>query len=409
MVNAGDTGWILVSTALVMLMTPGVALFYGGMVRKKSVISTLMMSFAMLGVVGLLWVFYAYSLSFGPDVGGVIGSLKYAFLNAVGGEPSDTYATTVPHLAFMMFQGMFAIITVALITGAVVERIKFSALMIFAVAWLTLIYTPVAHWVWGSGGWLFKLGTLDFAGGIVVHINAGLSALALVLVLGARRGFKHEPMEPSSIPLVMLGAGLLWFGWFGFNARSALSSGSLAASALVATNSAGAAAATTWMLLAWNQRRPTLLGIATGAVAGLAAVTPGAGFIPPIYGVVIGIIAAVVCYYAMIAKMKMGVDDSLDVMAVHGVGGVLGVLAVGIFASTAVNAAGANGLLFGGGFELLGKQLVGIISVGAFAFGGTWIIAKVIDKTVGLRVKEMEEVVGLDLSQHGERAFGGIR
>ncbi len=409
MVNAGDTGWILVSTALVMLMTPGVALFYGGMVRKKSVISTLMMSFAMLGVVGLLWVFYAYSLSFGPDVGGVIGSLKYAFLNAVGGEPSDTYATTVPHLAFMMFQGMFAIITVALITGAVVERIKFSALMIFAVAWLTLIYTPVAHWVWGSGGWLFKLGTLDFAGGIVVHINAGLSALALVLVLGARRGFKHEPMEPSSIPLVMLGAGLLWFGWFGFNAGSALSSGSLAASALVATNSAGAAAATTWMLLAWNQRRPTLLGIATGAVAGLAAVTPGAGFIPPIYGVIIGIIAAVVCYYAMIAKMKMGVDDSLDVMAVHGVGGVLGVLAVGLFASTAVNAAGADGLLFGGGLELLGKQLVGIFAVGGFAFGGTWIIAKVIDKTVGLRVKEMEEVVGLDLSQHGERAFGGIR
>ncbi len=407
--DTGDTAWILVSTALVMLMTPGVALFYGGMVRKKSVISTLMMSFAMLGVVGLLWVFYAYSLSFGPDVGGIIGSLKYVFLNAVGGDPSDTYATTVPHLAFMMFQGMFAIITVALITGAVVERIKFSALMIFAVAWLTLIYAPVAHWVWGAGGWLFKLGTLDFAGGIVVHINAGLSALALVFVLGARRGFKHEPMEPSSIPLVMLGAGLLWFGWFGFNAGSALSSGSLAASALVATNSAGAAAATTWMLLAWNQRRPTLLGIATGAVAGLAAVTPGAGFIPPIYGVVIGIIAAVVCYYAMIAKMKMGVDDSLDVMAVHGVGGVLGVLAVGFFASTAVNAAGADGLLFGGGLELLGKQLVGIFAVGAFAFGGTWIIAKIIDKTVGLRVKEMEEVVGLDLSQHGERAFGGIR
>ena len=409
MVNAGDTGWILVSTALVMLMTPGVALFYGGMVRKKSVISTLMMSFAMLGVVGLLWVFFAYSLAFGPDIGGWIGNLSHVLLIGVGGEPSDVYATTVPHLAFMMFQGMFAIITVALITGAVVERIKFSALMIFAVAWLTLIYTPVAHWVWGSGGWLLEFGTLDFAGGIVVHINAGLSALALVFVLGARRGFKHEAMEPSSIPLVMLGAGLLWFGWFGFNAGSALSSGELAASALVATNSAGAAAATTWMLLAWNQRRPTLLGIATGAVAGLAAVTPGAGFIPPIYGVLIGVIAAVVCYYAMIAKMKMGIDDSLDVMAVHGVGGVLGVLAVGIFASSAVNAAGADGLLFGGGLTLLGKQLVGIFTVGGFAFGGTWIIAKVIDKTIGLRVKEMEEVVGLDLSQHGERAFGGIR
>ena len=392
-----------------MLMTPGVALFYGGMVRKKSVISTLMMSFAMLGVVGLLWVFFAYSLAFGPDIGGWIGNLSHVLLIGVGGEPSDVYATTVPHLAFMMFQGMFAIITVALITGAVVERIKFSALMIFAVAWLTLIYTPVAHWVWGSGGWLLEFGTLDFAGGIVVHINAGLSALALVFVLGARRGFKHEAMEPSSIPLVMLGAGLLWFGWFGFNAGSALSSGELAASALVATNSAGAAAATTWMLLAWNQRRPTLLGIATGAVAGLAAVTPGAGFIPPIYGVLIGVIAAVVCYYAMIAKMKMGIDDSLDVMAVHGVGGVLGVLAVGIFASSAVNAAGADGLLFGGGLTLLGKQLVGIFTVGGFAFGGTWIIAKVIDKTIGLRVKEMEEVVGLDLSQHGERAFGGIR
>ncbi len=409
MVNAGDTGWILVCTALVMLMTPGVALFYGGMVRKKSVISTLMMSFAMLGVVGLLWVFYGYSLSFGPDVGGIIGGLEHAFLNGVGAEPSDTYATTVPHLAFMMFQGMFAIITVALITGAVVERIKFSALMIFAVAWLTLIYTPVAHWVWSADGWLFKLGALDFAGGIVVHINAGLSALALVLVLGARRGFKQEPMEPSSIPLVMIGAALLWFGWFGFNAGSALGANGLASSALVATNSAGAAAATTWMLLAWNQRRPTLLGIATGAVAGLAAVTPGAGFIPPIYGAAIGIIAAVICYYAMIAKMKMGVDDSLDVMAVHGVGGILGVLAVGIFASAVVNSAGADGLLFGGGLTLLGKQLVGTLAVGVFAFGGTWIIAKIIDATFGLRVKEMEEVVGLDLSQHGERAFGGIR
>jgi Amt family ammonium transporter len=409
MVSAGDTGWVLVSTALVMLMTPGVALFYGGMVRKKSVISTLMMSFAMLGVVGLLWVFYAYSLSFGPDAGGFIGSLKYAFLGGVGGDPSDTYATTVPHLAFMMFQGMFAIITVALITGAVVERIKFSALMVFAVAWLTLIYAPVAHWVWGAGGWLLEFGALDFAGGIVVHVNAGLSALALVLVLGARRGFRAEPMEPSSIPLVMIGAALLWFGWFGFNAGSALGSGSLAASAFVATNSAGAAAATTWMLLAWNQRRPTLLGISTGAVAGLAAVTPGAGFIPPIYGVAIGIIAAVVCYYAMLAKVKIGVDDSLDVMAVHGIGGIFGVLAVGVFASTAINPAGADGLLFGGGFSLLGRQLVGTLAVGAFAFGGTWIIAKVIDATIGLRVREMEEVVGLDLSQHGERAFGGIR
>ena len=409
MINAGDTAWLLISTALVMLMTPGVALFYGGMVRKNSVISTLMMSFAMLGVVGLLWVFYAYSLSFGPDSGGIIGSLKYAFLSNVGGDPSATYATTVPHLAFMMFQGMFAIITVALITGAVVERIKFSALMIFAVAWLTLIYAPVAHWVWGSGGWLAKIGVLDFAGGIVVHVNAGLSALALVIVLGARRGFRHEPMEPSSIPLVMLGAALLWFGWFGFNAGSALGSNSLAASAFVATNSAAAAAATTWMLLAWNQRRPTLLGIATGAIAGLAAVTPGAGFIPPIYGAVIGIVAAVVCYYAMIAKMKLGVDDSLDVMAVHGVGGILGVLAVGLFASLAVNPVGANGLFFGGGFAQLGKQMVGILAVGVFAFGGTWIIAKVVDATFGLRVKEMEEVVGLDLSQHGERAFGGIR
>ncbi|MGI2335629.1 MAG: ammonium transporter [Dehalogenimonas sp.] len=409
MVSAGDTAWLLMSTALVLLMTPGVALFYGGMVRKKSVISTLMMSFVMLGVVGLLWVFYAYSLAFGSDIGGFIGNLNYAFLNGVTGDPSDIYATTVPHLIFMMFQGMFAIITVALITGAVVERIKFSALMVFAIAWLTLIYTPVAHWVWGDGGWLMNLGTLDFAGGIVVHINAGLSALALVFVLGSRRGFRHEPMEPSSIPLVMLGAALLWFGWFGFNAGSALSSGSLASTALVATNTAGAAAATTWMLLAWNHRRPTLLGIATGAVAGLAAVTPAAGFIQPIYGAVIGIVAAVICYYAMIAKMKMGIDDSLDVMAVHGIGGIFGVLAVGIFATTSVNAAGADGLLFGGGFALLGKQLVGTLVVGVFAFGGTWVIAKVIDATMGLRVKEMEEVVGLDLSQHGERALGGIR
>jgi Amt family ammonium transporter len=407
-VSAGDTAWILVSAALVMLMTPGVALFYGGMVRRKNVLSTIMMSFVCLGLVGLLWVLYGYSLSFGSDNGGFIGGLEFAGLIGVGQEPSSVYASTVPHLAFMVFQAMFAIITVALITGAIVERVKFSALLIFSSLWLTVVYCPVAHWVWGSGGWLAKLGVLDFAGGSVVHLNAGVSALALVLLLGKRRGFPSEPMEPNNIPMVVLGAGLLWFGWFGFNAGSALTSGGLAASAFVATNTAAAAAAFTWMIISWLHRRPTVLGTVTGAIAGLATVTPAAGFITPLAGIPIGVLAAIVCYYIMLLlKTKLGFDDSLDVFAVHGVGGIVGMLTTGIFASLAVNSAGADGLIYGGGMQVL-KQLTGIAAVGAYAFGASWILGKLVDITMGLRVGKSEETVGLDISQHGERAYGGL-
>ncbi len=406
-VNAGDTAWILISSALVMLMTPGVALFYGGMVRRKNLLSTIMMSFAALGLVGLLWVLYVYSLGFGTDVGGVIGRLDFLGLRGVGQEPSAVYATTVPHLAFMVFQGMFAIITVALITGAVVERMKFSALLVFSVLWLTFVYAPVAHWVWGDGGWLLGLGVLDFAGGTVVHISAGVSALALVKILGPRRGFLNgEPMEANNVPLVVLGAGLLWFGWFGFNAGSALSSGGLAASAFVTTNISAAAAAFTWMVLSWIYRRPTLLGTATGAVAGLVAITPAAGFVTPMAGIPIGAGAAVICYYAMLFRMKR-IDESLDVWAVHGMGGTWGALATGIFASAAVNPAGADGLLAGNVLQF-GKQLIGAAAVWAFAFGVTWVLAKLVAVTIGLRVSSTEESVGLDISQHGERAYGGV-
>jgi len=406
-VNSGDTAWILISSALVMLMTPGVALFYGGMVRRKNVLSTLMMSFAALGLVGLLWVIYGYSLSFGSDIGGIIGRLDFIGLRGVGQEPSSVYASSVPHLAFMIFQAMFAIITVALITGAVVERIRFSSLLLFSALWLTFVYAPVAHWVWGDGGWLAGLGALDFAGGTVVHICAGVSALALAMILGPRKGFRDgQPMEPHNIPMVMLGAGLLWFGWFGFNAGSALTSGGLAASAFVATNTSAAAAAFAWMVLDWIYRRPTLLGTATGAVAGLVAITPAAGFVAPIMGIPIGIGAALVCHYFMLFRMRRHIDESLDVWAVHGMGGTWGAIATGIFASAAVNSAGADGLLLGNMLQL-GKQIAAVAAVWIFAFAATWVLAKAVDVTIGLRVSGMEETVGLDIAQHGERAYGG--
>ena len=407
-INPADTVWILISSALVMLMTPGVALFYGGMVRRKNLLSTMMMSFACLGLVGVLWVLYGYSLSFGTDHGGFIGGFNFLGLMNVGQEPSSVYATTVPHLGFMIFQAMFAIVTVALISGAIVERIKFSSLCVFSALWLTLVYNPVAHWVWGNGGWLAKLGVLDFAGGAVVHLNAGISALALVLLLGRRRGFPQDAMAPNNIPLVVLGAGLLWFGWFGFNAGSALTIGGLASSAFVATNTAAAAAAFTWMIISWIHRRPTILGTVTGAVAGLATITPAAGYVSPLAAFPIGIAAAVVCYYAMLLfKTKLGFDDSLDVFAIHGVGGILGMLFVGVFASLAVNAAGADGLVAGNGIQLL-RQFIGIVTVGAYSFAVTWVLGKLVGLTMGLRVTQSEETVGLDLSQHGERAYGGL-
>jgi Amt family ammonium transporter len=407
-VIAGDTAWILISAALVMLMTPGLAFFYGGMVRKKNVLSTMMMSFGILAVIGVLWVLYGYTLAFGPDKGGIIGGLDWIGLRNVGQDPSSTYATTVPHLAFMAYQGMFAIITVALITGAVVERIKFSSLLVFSVLWFTLIYCPVAHWMWGGGGWLARLGALDFAGGIVVHISAGVSAMALALVLGPRKGFAEKhPMEPSNIPMVALGAALLWFGWFGFNAGSALTSGGLAASAFVTTNTAACTAAFTWMVLGWIHRRPSLIGAATGAVVGLAAITPAAGFVTPLAAIPIAVIAALISYYFMILRSKQDVDESLDVWACHGMGGTWGALAVGILATVEVNHAGANGLVYGGAV-LLAKQAAAVAVVWVFSFVGTLILAKIVKTLIGLRVKDEEEMVGLDISQHGERAYGGL-
>lgn len=407
-INYADTAWVLISSALVMLMTPGLALFYGGMARRNNLLSTIMMSFVALGVIGILWVLYGYSLAFGSDVGGFIGGFDYIGLMGVGQEPSPIYASTVPHLAFMVFQGMFAIITVALITDAVVERIKFSALILFSVLWLTFVYAPVAHWVWGDGGWLANLGALDFAGGNVVHINAGVSALALVMLLGRRRGFPKNVMEPNNIPMVMLGAGLLWFGWFGFNAGSSLAADGLAASAFVATNISAAAAATTWMLISWVHRRPSLLGIVTGAVAGLVAITPAAGFVTPLAAIPIGIVVAFVSYYSIVLlKTKLGFDDSLDVFAVHGMGGIWGAIATGIFATLAVNPNGASGLIEGNASQLL-TQMVSVLAVAAFAFVVTWILGKFVDKVIGLRVSQTEEMVGLDLSQHGERAYGGF-
>lgn len=401
-IDTGDTAWVLASAALVMIMIPGVGLFYGGMVRKKNVISTIVMSFAVLALISIQWVVYGYSLAFGPDVGGIIGNLSWVGLNGVGQGPS-AYAPTIPHLAFMIFQAMFAVITPVLITGAFVERIKFSGFLVFTLLWATLIYDPVAHWVWG-GGWLGKLGAMDFAGGLVVHITSGASAIAIVLVIGARKGFGKVPMEPHSIPMTLLGAGMLWFGWFGFNAGSALGANGLAANTFVTTNTSAAAAALVWMILSWRDKRPSGLGIATGAIAGLAAITPASGFVSPMSALVIGSVAGGVCYYALIFRMKRGLDESLDVWAVHGVGSTWGVLATGIFASTMVNAAGSNGLLNGNAAQL-GIQGGAIVVVAIYAFVVTWVLAKVIDATIGLRVKDEEEEVGLDISQHGEVAY----
>jgi Amt family ammonium transporter len=404
-VSAADTAWLLISSALVMLMTPGLALFYAGMVRRKNAISTTMMSFTMLGLVAILWLLYGYSVSFGHDIGGLMGGPDFVLLKGVGQTPSDIYASTVPHLAFFAFQGMFAIITLALITGAVVERMRFAALLVFSVLWLTVVYCPVAHWVWGDGGWLLNLGALDFAGGTVVHICAGFSALALAIILGPRKGYAEgRTMEAHNIPMVVLGAGLLWFGWFGFNAGSALTSGGLASSAFVATNTSAAAAALTWMLLSWWDRRPSALGTATGAVAGLVAITPAAGFVSPVAAIPIGMVVSVVCYYAIRLRVRMKVDESLDVWAVHGMGGVWGALATGIFADPSVG--GVAGLIYGNAGQV-GVQAVGIVAVAASAFGMSYVLGRFISATMGLRVPGREETLGLDLAQHAERAYGG--
>jgi Amt family ammonium transporter len=402
-IDTGDTAWVLISTALVMLMIPAVGLFYGGMVRKKNALSTIMFSFAILALISVQWILFGYSLTFGPDVGGVIGNLDWIGLNGVGQAPNADYAATIPSMAFMMFQAMFAVITVVLITGAFVERIKFSAFLVFSFLWATLVYDPIAHWVWGAGGWLHAMGALDFAGGIVVHVSAGLSALAIALVIGARKGFGKHVLEPHNIPMTVLGAILLWFGWFGFNAGSAVTSGGLAVNAFVVTNTGGAAAALVWMLLSWYNKKPSVLGTATGGVVGLAAVTPASGFVTPLAAIVIGAVAAVLSYYAMLYRMKSKIDESLDVWACHGVGGAWGTIATGIFATVAVNFAG-SGLIDGNAGQVM-IQVIAVVATGLYAFIATFVLAKVIDAIMGLRVGEEEESIGLDVAQHAEKAY----
>jgi Amt family ammonium transporter len=405
-IDKGDTAWLLTSSALVLMMTaPGLALFYGGMVRQKNALATLMQSFIIMAVISIQWVLWGYSLAFGPDHGGLIGGLDWIGLRGVGQEPFETYSKTVPHQAFMLFQMMFAIITPALITGAFAERKKFSAFLLFTVLWATFVYDPLAHWVWGDGGWLKQLGALDFAGGTVVHISSGVSALVCAIVLGRRRGYGHQPMQPHNLPLTVIGAALLWVGWFGFNAGSALEASGLAASAFLTTNTAAAAAALGWMFTEWTMRgKPTVLGAASGAVAGLVAITPAAGFVGPVSAIVIGALGGALCYTACNLKSKLGYDDSLDVVGVHGVGGTWGALATGLFATTSVNAAGGDGLFFGNPGQLW-TQVVAVAATFALAIVGTWVILKVVDALVGLRVSEEDEVIGLDLSQHSETAY----
>jgi len=399
-VSAGDTAWVLTSSALVLAMIiPGLALFYGGMVRSKNVLSTMMHSFIAVCIVSVVWVFWGYSLAFAPDVGGVIGGLDWVGLIGVGPEPVE--GSTIPHLAFMVFQLMFAGITVALISGAIAERMKFSAFFLFAILWVTFIYAPLAHWVWG-GGWLAGLGDLDFAGGTVVHISSGVAALTCALVLGKRHGYGTDNMSPHNLPLTVVGASLLWVGWFGFNAGSALAANGVAASAFVATHVATAAGSLAWLGVEWGYRgKPTLLGAASGAVAGLVAITPAAGYVGAVSAIVIGLGGGAVCYLGVFLKNKMGYDDALDVLGIHGIGGTWGALATGLFASVG----GGTGLFFGNPGQIV-IQAIGVGATWAFAGVGTFIILKIVDGAVGLRVSKEEEVLGLDLTQHSERAYG---
>jgi Amt family ammonium transporter len=404
-INTGDTAWMIVSTALVMLMIPGLAFFYGGLVRRKNVLSIMMQCFMLVGVISIQWVFFGYSLAFGPDHGGFIGGLSWAGLNGVGLEPNPDYAATIPHQLFMVFQMMFAIITPALIIGAFAERMKFSAFLVFSLLWATIVYDPMAHWVWGVGGWLREFGALDFAGGTVVHINAGMAALAAALVIGKRKGYP-DTSPPHNLPFAFLGAALLWFGWFGFNAGSALSAGGLASSAFVATHLGAAVAAFSWAVLEWiTRKRPTALGLISGAVAGLVAITPASGFVTPLGAMGIGALAGLVCYVAVvIVKGRLGYDDSLDAFGVHGVGGMVGALLTGFWATTIVNPAGSDGLFYGGGGLVL-RQLLALIVCAAYSFVLSYGLLKLVDKVIGLRVSEDNENIGLDLTQHRESAY----
>ena len=404
-IDTGDTAWMLISTALVMLMTPGLAFFYGGLVRRKNVLSIMMQCFILLGVISIQWVLFGYSLAFGPDHGGLIGGLSWAGLNGVGVLPNPDYAATIPQVLFMLFQMMFAVITPALIIGAFAERMKFSAFLVFSLLWATIVYDPMAHWVWGVGGILRELGTLDFAGGTVVHINAGAAALATALVIGTRKGYP-DTSPPHNLPFAILGAALLWFGWFGFNAGSALSSGALAASAFASTHMAAAAAAVTWAAFDWiRTRRPTALGIISGAVAGLVAITPASGYVTPMAAIAIGILAGLACYGSvMFMKGKLGYDDSLDAFGIHGIGGILGALCTGLWATIVINPAGANGL-FHGGSKLLLFQFIAVVGSFAYSFIVSFGLLKLVDKFMGLRVSADHENIGLDLTQHSESAY----
>jgi ammonium transporter, Amt family len=404
-IDKGDNAWMLTSSALVLMMTiPGLFLFYGGLVRSKNVLGTIMHSFILVGVVTIQWVLWGYSVAFGPDIGGLFGSLAWVGLNGVGVEPNADYAATIPHMTFMVYQMMFAIITPALITGAFAERAKFSTFLVFMILWTTIVYDPLAHWVWGVKGWMREMGALDFAGGTVVHISSGASALVAAIMFGRRVGYGQEAMPPHNLPFSIIGAGLLWVGWFGFNAGSALAADGLATSAFVATHVATAAAALAWLAMDWMRGKPTMLGAASGAVAGLVAITPAAGFVSPMSALVIGVGGGILCSIACSLKPKFGYDDSLDVVGVHGVGGTWGALATGLFASKAVNAAGNNGLFFGNPGQLWIQFETVVVTI-VFAMVATAVILAILKATMGLRVADDEERMGLDLTQHNERAY----
>jgi len=408
-IDTGDTAWMLTSTLLVLMMTiPGLFLFYGGLVRAKNALGTIMHSFMIVALVSIQWVLIGYTLAFGPDLSGIIGNLDWLGLNGVGPTPSDVYATTIPQYVFMAYQLTFAVITVALITGAFAERVKFSAFIVFVLLWTTFIYDPLAHWVWG-GGWMGAMGALDFAGGTVVHISSGAAALAAAFMFGKRIGYGREPMPPHFLPYSVIGASLLWVGWFGFNAGSALSSGGLASIAFVSTNTATAAAVIGWVFTEWTVRgKPTVLGAASGAVAGLVAITPAAGFVSPLSAILIGLVAGFLCFFAVNFKPRLGYDDSLDVVGVHGVGGTWGALATGLFASTAVNPDGGNGLFFGDPHQFV-IQLISVAATWVFSFAGTMVILAVIKAVMGLRLSSENEMEGLDVSEHGEEAYAGFQ
>ncbi len=404
-ISAGDTAFILVSAALVLLMTPALGLFYGGMVRNKNVLGTIMQSLIMIAIISFEWVYIGYSMSFGPDVGGFIGDLSWFGLKGVGAAPSSTYATTIPHILFMIYQCMFAVITPALITGAFAERMKFGPFIVFSLVWAIIVYNPVCHWIWGSGGWLGAKGALDFAGGLVVHLTSGAAALAAAIILGPRQGFKKRSFMPHNLPMTLLGTGLLWFGWFGFNGGSALAADGIAATAFVATHLAGMAAMASWCFMEKiRQGKATTLGAASGAIAGLATVTPAAGFISANSAIIIGLVAGVICYFAVSLKEKLGYDDSLDVVGIHGLGGFAGTLMLGIFASKAVNPSGADGLLAGNP-SFFATQAFAVLVVLIYAFVVSFVLLKIVDALFGLRVPAEDEVQGLDLSQHSETAY----